>query len=120
MLSGSLASRTPPGGGAPKERGNEENEKESWSEFQGAGGLGCRQRRQDAGRIGRAIQCPSHADHRMEAATVGTSCGRVWRDKDSLRDAGSQDAAREDRAAGAGERFFSRALTKAGLRSAKP
>ena len=103
VISGSLASRKPPGGGEPKERGNETNETESWSELQGAGGRGRRQRRQDARRIGRAIQRPSHTDHRMEAATAGASRRRVWGDEGSVRDARSQDAARQDRAIGLGE-----------------
>jgi len=70
MLSGSLASPTPPGGGGPKERGDEENETESRSDLQGPGGVGRHQRRQDANRIGRAIQRPPHSDHRMETTIV--------------------------------------------------
>src|SRR5512141_19610 len=51
----------------------------------------------------------------MEAATAGASRGRVWRDQGSVRDAGSQDASREDRATGAGERFFRRGAHQGGL-----
>ena len=39
----------------------------------------------------------------MEAAVAGASRGRVWRDKDSVRDARPQNAACEDRATGAVE-----------------
>ena len=39
MVGGSLASRKPPGGGEPKERGDEENETDSQSNIQGAGTL---------------------------------------------------------------------------------
>ena len=45
VIRGSLASRTPPSGGEPKERGDEVNETESRSDLQGAGGLGSNQRR---------------------------------------------------------------------------
>jgi hypothetical protein len=45
MISGSLASPSPPGGGAPKERGNETYETESRSHLQGAGRLSGGQRR---------------------------------------------------------------------------
>ena len=44
MVGGSLASRKPPGGGEPKERGNEKNETESWNNIQGAGDFGGCQR----------------------------------------------------------------------------
>ena len=49
MLSGRLASPTPPNGGRREERGDEENETQSWSDLQGAGRLGRSERRQDAG-----------------------------------------------------------------------
>ena len=52
MISGSLASPKPPEGGEPEEHGDEENETQSRGDFQGAGGLGRGQRRQDAGGIG--------------------------------------------------------------------
>jgi hypothetical protein len=42
------------------------NETESRSHLQSAGRGGGHQRRQDADRIGRAIQRPLHADYRME------------------------------------------------------
>ena len=54
MVSGSLASPTPPRGGLREERGDEENETESRSDLQGTGGVGRHQRRQNADRIGRA------------------------------------------------------------------
>lgn len=40
--------------------------------------------RDHAGRVGRAIQHPSPLDHRMNAAGVGASRGRVWRGEGSL------------------------------------
>jgi hypothetical protein len=52
VISGSLASPKPPGGGKPEERGDEENETQSRSGIQGPGGLGSVQGRQDAGRTG--------------------------------------------------------------------
>jgi len=52
VISGSLASPTPPGGGDTKERGNETDETESRSSLSGAGRLGRGQRRQDARRVG--------------------------------------------------------------------
>ena len=78
VLSGSLASPKPPEGGEPEEHGDEANETESWGIFQGAGGLGRDQRRQDAGRTSRAVSCPSHPNHRLEAATAGAGGGRIW------------------------------------------
>jgi pyrroloquinoline quinone (PQQ) biosynthesis protein C len=103
VLSGSLASPKPPAGGEPEERGNEENETQSRGIFQGPGGLGRGQRRQDAGRIGRALSGPSHPDHRMEAAIAGAGRGRVWWHQADVRHAGSQGPPREDRPTGAGE-----------------
>jgi hypothetical protein len=55
---GSLASPTPPRGGRRKERGDEANETESWGDLQGAGRVGASKKRQDAGRVARAIQRP--------------------------------------------------------------
>jgi len=45
VVSGSLASPTSPGGGKPKERGDEANETQSWGRLQSAGGPGRGQRR---------------------------------------------------------------------------
>jgi ZIP family zinc transporter len=52
VVSGRLASPTPPRGGRREERGDEANETESRGDLQGPGGVGRGQRRQDAGRIG--------------------------------------------------------------------
>jgi len=71
MVSGSLASPKPPGGGEPEERGDEVNETESRRDVEGPRGVGGGQRRQDAGRISSAVSGPSPADHRMEAAIAG-------------------------------------------------
>ena len=59
VISGSLASPKPPGGGEPEERGDEKNETQSRGDLQGAGSIGRGQRRQDADRIGRALWRPS-------------------------------------------------------------
>ena len=79
VLSGSRASPKPSEGGEPEEHGNEKNETQSRSIFQSSGGLGRGQRRQDPGRMSRALSRPSHPDHRMEAAIAGTGGGRIWR-----------------------------------------
>jgi hypothetical protein len=49
VISGSLAEPTPPKGGEPEERGDEENETKSRCGIQGPGGLSSVQGRQDAG-----------------------------------------------------------------------
>src|SRR5438309_6593511 len=103
VISGSLASPKPPGGGKPEERGDEENETQSRGHLQGSGGIGRGQRRQDAGRIVRTVSRPSHPGHRMEAAIAGAGRGRVWRDEPDVGHTGSQDPPREDRTTGAGE-----------------
>jgi hypothetical protein len=66
VVSGSLASPTPTGGGDATEQGNKEDETESRSDLQGAGGVGRGQRGQYGGGIGQAISCTSHPDHRYE------------------------------------------------------
>ena len=103
VVSGSLASPTPLRGGRRKERGDEANTTESWGDLQGAGRVGRGQRRQDAGRIGRAVSGPSHADHLMETAIAGAGRGRVWRGHAGGGHAGSQDPPRQDWATGPGE-----------------
>ena len=103
VLSGSLASPTPPKGGEPEERGEEETETQSRGGIQGSGGLRRVQGRQDAGGVGDTIWRASHPDHGMEAATAGTGIRGVWRHEAHVGRAGSQSPPREDRAAGARE-----------------
>lgn len=59
MLSGSLASPTPPKGDEPEERGDEANKTQSRGGFQGAGG------------VGDTIWRASHPDYGMNAALAG-------------------------------------------------
>ena len=90
--------------------------------LQGEGGVGRDQGREDAGRIGAAIRCPSEPDHAME----GSSCSK-GRPASSARDKGEATAPAVDLKAlhaKIGELalendFLSGALGKAGMLSAK-
>ncbi len=82
--------------------------------FEGPRGVGGGQRRPGPGRINGAVSGPSHADHRMEAATAGPGRGRVWRAETVVGGPRSQDAAPEDRTTGAGERVFRRGVQQGG------
>jgi hypothetical protein len=103
VIRGSLASPKPPEGGEPEEHGNEENETQSRGTVQRSGGIGRGQRRQDPGRISRALSRPSHPDHRVEAAIAGAGSGHIWRIQTTGGDAGSQNPPRQDRTTGPGE-----------------
>ena len=109
MVNGSLASRKPPGGGEPKERGDEENERESRSNIQGSGGFGGAVKGDKTlAELAEQITRASHPDHRMKnkltrAADVsgrGEGPVRVRRISRLLH--------AEERTTGAGERVFRR------------
>jgi transposase len=121
VVSGSLASPKPPGGGEPEERGDEENTTES---------QGRRLRRKWRWRRSKAtktlaelaehFQVHPHADHGLEAAIAGGRGRCVWwnqsrrqtpPDLKTLHAKIGQLALEND--------FLAGALTKAGLRSAK-
>ena len=120
VLSGSLASPKPPEGGEPKEHGDEENETQSRGDIQGPGGLGGGQRRQDAGRIGRAISACIPPRSRNGSSIcwrgprtclAGPSRRRTRRISRSSMPRSGQLALEND--------FLEGALIKAGLLSAK-
>src|ERR1039458_5982771 len=52
---------------------------EPHSRLQGEGGLGRTEGRQDPGRAGSTVRCPSQPDHGLEDAVAGKCSGRVWR-----------------------------------------
>jgi hypothetical protein len=89
--------------------------RESWRDFQGTGGVDRGQRGQGAGRIVGAIQGPCHSDHQLEAAVAGASRGSLWRDDDSLSDAGPQALHAKLGQLALENDFVERALIKAGL-----
>ena len=79
--------------------------------LQGEGGFGRYQGREDAGRTGRTIRCPSEPDHDLEIAASRRGCRGLWR-RDETRFKSARDrcenAARQDRGVDAGTRFFVR------------
>ena len=103
MLSGSLASPTPPKGGEPEERGDEANQTQSWGGIQCAGGFRRAQGRQDAGGVGDTILRALHPDYGLEAARAGAGRRRVWRHEVHVGRARSQGPPRKDWAAHAGK-----------------
>src|SRR5688500_5118676 len=76
--------------------------------FQGEGGFGRRQGREDAGRVGTAVRHSSQPDYAVEASRRGSRAVRLG---ESQRQSGSgaDGAPCQDRRADAGERFFGRA-----------
>src|SRR5919107_5159866 len=88
------------------------NDKTTTSEphtgFQGEGGFGRRQGREDAGRVGTAVRHSSQPDHAVEASRRGSRAVRLG-ESQRQSGAGADGAACQDRRADAGERFFGRA-----------
>src|SRR5512134_4146633 len=90
--------------------------------FQGEGGFGCHQGREDAGRVGSAVRHSSQPDHPVEGA-ASRRCGwGVWIGR-SRRQSGSgggpDSASCQDRRADAGERFFGRCARQGGFAERK-
>src|SRR5215210_6597044 len=84
---------------------------ESFSGFQGKGGSGCREGRQDAGRTGAAVRCPSQPDYGLEGSAPGGGCRGVRFGAEIGTGPARrrcQDVARQDRRADAHQRFFVR------------
>src|SRR3954468_18757908 len=90
--------------------------------FQGEGGFGRRQGREDAGRVGSAVRHSPQPDYPVEGA-VARRCGRVVWLGESQRQSGAgggpDGASCQDRRADAGERFFGRSARQSGFAERK-
>ncbi len=88
-----------------QEHGKKE-EAEPLADIQGASGSRRPQGRQDAGGTRATVRRASEPDHRLEESIDGTLGPSLWRCVGQAAGGGSEDAARQDRAADPGERFF--------------
>lgn len=118
-MSDSLAPKRPRSGPDKEQGHGKKEEAESLADVQGASGSGRPQGRQDVGGTRAAFRCASEPDHRLEESVDGTLGPGLRRPIGQDAGGGFEDAARQNRATDAGERFFESALTKAGLLSAR-
>src|SRR3954468_4545264 len=90
--------------------------------FQGEGGFGRRQGREDAGRVGTAVRHSPQPDHPVEGAASRRGSRIVWLGESQRQQGasgGSDGAACQDRRADTGERFFGRRARQGGFAERK-
>ena len=89
VISGSLASPKPPGGGKPEERGDEETRRNHGATFKAQVALAAVKGDKTLAELSEQFHVHPTQGHRMEAAIADAGRGRVWRDETDVRHTGS-------------------------------